>query len=272
MANFAVFGHPISHSKSPHIHQAFARQTGISLQYDRIDAPVDAFPETLRTFFHDGGAGANITLPFKQQAWAFADQLTERAALSGAVNTLKLCDDGQILGDNTDGIGLLSDLQRLGMIKPDSHLLLVGAGGAARGVILPLLSMGATITVVNRTALNAQTLAAEFAHRGAINACSFDALVDRHFDLVINATSSGIKGEVPPLPPSLVHAELRCYDMFYQSGLTPFLRWCQQHGSYHLADGLGMLVGQAAHAFHLWHGVMPEIAPVIASLKAGMQS
>ncbi|MCH9300526.1 shikimate dehydrogenase [Pantoea allii] len=272
MAYFAVFGHPISHSKSPQIHQAFARQTGITLQYDRIEAPVDAFPQAITTFFSQGGAGANITLPFKQQAWGYADQLTERASLSGAVNTLKKCQDGQILGDNTDGIGLVSDLQRLSMIKPGDHILLVGAGGAARGVILPLLSLGTSITVVNRTAANAQSMAKTFAHRGAVSALSFEELEGKHFDLLINATSSGINGDVPPLSSSLIHADLRCYDMFYQNGLTAFLRWCHQQGSSHLADGLGMLVGQAAHAFHLWHGIMPEIAPVIASLKAEIQS
>lgn len=272
MTHYAVFGHPISHSKSPQIHQAFARQTGISLQYDRIEAPVDAFPQAVTSFLSGGGAGANITLPFKQQAWEYADQLTERASLSGAVNTLKKCPDGQILGDNTDGIGLVSDLQRLSMIKAGDRILLVGAGGAARGVILPLLSLGTTITVVNRTTANAQSMAKAFEHRGAINALSFDELKDKHFDLLINATSSGIHGDVPPLSPSLIHADLRCYDMFYQNGLTAFLHWCHQQGSSHLADGLGMLVGQAAHAFHLWHGVMPDVAPVIALLKAEMQS
>lgn len=272
MTHFAVFGHPISHSKSPQIHQAFARQTGITLQYDRIEAPVDSFPQAITTFFAQGGAGANITLPFKQQAWEYADQLTERASTSGAVNTLKKCPDGQILGDNTDGIGLVSDLQRLSMVKPDDRVLLMGAGGAARGVILPLLSLGTTITLVNRTAASAQSMAKAFGQYGAMSACSFDALSGKPFDLLINATSSGINGDVPPLPSSLIHADLHCYDMFYQNGLTAFLRWCQQQGSSHLADGLGMLVGQAAHAFHLWHGIMPEIAPVIASLKAELSS
>lgn len=272
MDQFAVFGNPISHSKSPLIHQAFAEQTGIEHRYGRICAPIDGFPQALSAFFEQGGRGANVTLPFKQQAWEFADQLSERAALSGAVNTVKKLSDGQILGDNTDGIGLLSDLERLKMINAGDNVLLVGAGGAARGVILPLLSAGVTLTVVNRTAARAEELATLFGENGPIRACRFEQLTGQHFDLIVNATSSGVNGETPPLPSDVIHSGVQCYDMFYQSGLTPFLRWCQEHGTNHLADGLGMLVGQAAHAFYIWHGVMPDIAPVIAQLKQAMQS
>jgi len=271
MDQFAVFGNPISHSKSPLIHQAFAEQTGIEHRYGRICAPVDGFPQALSAFFGQGGRGANVTLPFKQQAWEFADQLSERAALSGAVNTVKKLSDGQMLGDNTDGIGLLSDLERLKMINAGDNVLLAGAGGAARGVILPLLSAGVTLTVVNRTAARAEELASLFGKSGPVRACRFEQLTDQHFDLIINATSSGVNGETPPLPAEVIHPDVRCYDMFYQSGLTPFLLWCQAQGTQHLADGLGMLVGQAAHAFYIWHGVMPEIAPVIAQLKQSMQ-
>lgn len=271
MDHFAVFGNPINHSKSPRIHQAFAAQTGIEHRYGRICAPVDGFPQALSAFLEQGGRGANVTLPFKQQAWEFADQLSERAALSGAVNTVKKLNNGQILGDNTDGIGLLSDLERRMMINAGDNVLLVGAGGAARGVILPLLSAGVTLTVVNRTAARAEELANLFGESGTIRACGFGQLADQHFDLIINATSSGVNGETPPLTAEIIHSEVRCYDMFYQSGLTPFLLWCQAQGTQHLADGLGMLVGQAAHAFHLWHGVMPEIAPVIDELKQAMQ-
>lgn len=271
MDQFAVFGNPIGHSKSPLIHQAFAEQTGIEHRYGRICAPVDGFPQALSVFFEQGGRGANVTLPFKQQAWEFADRLSERAALSGAVNTVKKLSDGQIMGDNTDGIGLLSDLERLKMIKPGDNVLLVGAGGAARGVILPLLSSGVTLTVVNRTAARAEELADLFRESGAIRAAGFDQLADQYFDLIINATSSGVEGKTPPLPVEVIHPDVRCYDMFYQRGLTPFLLWCQTQGTHYLADGLGMLVGQAAHAFYLWHGVMPEITPVIAQLKQAMQ-
>ncbi|MBA2814233.1 shikimate dehydrogenase [Candidatus Pantoea persica] len=271
MEQFAVFGNPISHSKSPAIHQAFALQTGIEHRYGRICAPLDDFPATIAAFFAQGGRGANVTLPFKQQACAFADELSERAALSGAVNTLKKLSDGRILGDNTDGIGLLSDLERLNLIQPGDRILLMGAGGAARGVILPLLSAGCSITVVNRTPARAEELAQLFSQSRAIAACAFEQLPGRAFDLIINATSSGVSGDVPPLPAALIYAQTRCYDMFYQAGATPFLAWCGAQGAQRLADGLGMLVGQAAHAFQLWHGVMPEIAPVIAQLKQAMQ-
>ena len=271
MEQFAVFGHPIAHSKSPFIHQLFAEQTGIEHHYGRVCAPLEEFPQTIAHFFAAQGKGANVTLPFKQQACAFADQLSERASLSGAVNTLKKNADGTILGDNTDGIGLLSDLERLEMIHPGDNILLVGAGGAARGVILPLLSAGCSLVVVNRTVERAEQLAELFQHSGNIKAARFDQLAGHTFDLIINATSSGVDGKVPPLPASLINAQTRCYDMFYQQGLTPFLLWCQQQGAKILADGLGMLVGQAAHAFQLWHGVMPEITPVIAKLKQAMQ-
>jgi len=271
MENFAVFGHPIAHSKSPFIHALFAEQTGIDHTYGRICAPLEGFPQSLSEFFAAGGKGANVTLPFKQQAWEFADELSERAALSGAVNTLKKRADGSVVGDNTDGIGLLSDLERLKMIRPGDRILLVGAGGAARGVILPLLSLRCSIVVANRTVERAEQLAEIFQHSGGIQAASFADLSGQAFDLIINATSSGVDGKVPPLPETLITPQTRCYDMFYQQGLTPFLLWCQQYGAHQLADGLGMLVGQAAHAFQLWHGVMPEITPVIAKLKQSMQ-
>jgi len=271
MEHFAVFGNPITHSKSPQIHHAFAEQTGIEHRYGRVCAPVDGFTQALSAFFEQGGRGANVTLPFKQQAWEFADHLTERAAQSGAVNTVKKLSDGAILGDNTDGIGLLSDLERLSMINRGDNVLLVGAGGAARGVILPLLASGITLTLVNRTAARAEELAKLFQQQGDIRASDFAQLTDQHFDLIINATSSGVDGKTPPLSAALIHPDLRCYDMFYQSGLTPFLLWCQAQGAQHLADGLGMLVGQAAHAFHLWHGIMPDTTPIITQLRQAMQ-
>lgn len=267
MDAFTVFGNPISHSKSPRIHQLFSQQTGIDHAYGRICAPVDDFAATLNQFFAQGGRGANVTLPFKQQAFALASELTERAALSGAVNTLKLNADGTLTGDNTDGIGLLSDLQRLELIKPGDRILLIGAGGAARGVILPLLSFGCSIILTNRTLSRAEELVTVFQQSGDVQAVAMDQLAGQHFDLIINATSSGVAGDIPAVPASLVTDKVRCYDMFYQVGLTPFLSWCQQQGAMQFADGLGMLVGQAAHAFLLWHGKLPEITPVIAILK-----
>lgn len=267
MDTYVVIGNPVAHSKSPQIHAEFAAQLGITHPYGRLLAPVEGFLETLESFITAGGQGANVTVPFKEQAFARADELTERAALAGAVNTLKRLEDGRLLGDNTDGIGLLSDLQRLGLIKPRDRILLVGAGGAARGVILPLLSLECAITITNRTASRAQELAHLFGHTGSVDAVSLNELGGREFDLIINATSSGIAGDIPALPASLLNGQVRCYDMFYQRGLTPFLMWCQTYGATHIADGLGMLVGQAAHAVLLWHGVLPDVTPVISRLK-----
>ena len=222
---------------------------------------------TLNAFFAEGGKGANVTVPFKEEAFARADELTERASLAGAVNTLKRLEDGRLLGDNTDGIGLLSDLERLSFIRPGARVLLIGAGGASRGVLLPLLSMDCAVTIVNRTASRAEELAQLFSHTGSVQAVGMDELDNYSFDLIINATSSGISGEVPAIPTSLIHSSVYCYDMFYQQGNTPFLSWCAEHGAKQYADGLGMLVGQAAHAVLLWHGVLPQIEPVIKSMQ-----
>jgi len=262
METYAVFGNPIAHSKSPLIHQQFAEQLQIDHPYGRVLAPVDAFVTTLNAFFDAGGKGANVTVPFKEEAFERADELTERASLAGAVNTLKRLEDGRLLGDNTDGIGLLSDLERLSFIKPGFRVLLIGAGGASRGVLLPLLSLDCAVTFSR-----AEALAALFAHTGSVSSVALDDLIHHEFDLIINATSSGIGGEVPAIPSSLVNSHLYCYDMFYQKGKTPFLSWCEQHGAKQLADGLGMLVGQAAHAVLLWHGVLPAVEPVIEKLK-----
>ncbi len=270
MDAFAVFGHPVSHSKSPFIHSMFARQTGINHPYGRICAPLAGFQQSLDDFFRAGGCGANVTLPFKQEAFALASELTERAALAGAVNTLKKNDGGQLLGDNTDGVGMLTDLERLAMIKPTDNILLVGAGGAVRGVLLPLLSFGCSVTITNRTLKRADELAVAFKSAGHVRVLAGDQLADHTFDLIINATSSGVVGDIPVLPASLISARTRCYDMFYQSGLTPFIHWCQQQGARQTADGLGMLVGQAAHSFLFWHGTLPDMHPVIDSLRRHM--
>lgn len=267
METYAVFGHPVAHSKSPFIHQQFAEQLKIDHPYGRILAPLDGFVMTLEQFFAAGGKGANVTVPFKEQASARADELTERAALAGAVNTLMRLQDGRLLGDNTDGIGLLSDLERLKFIRPGARVLLIGAGGASRGVLLPLLSLDCAVTIVNRTVARAEELAKLFAHTGSVNAIAMDELVGHEFDLIINATSSGITGDIPAIPGSVVHSSTYCYDMFYQKGTTPFLTWCKQQGAQQCADGLGMLVGQAAHAVLLWHGVLPEVIPVIEKLR-----
>jgi shikimate dehydrogenase len=267
VTSFAVFGNPITHSKSPRIHELFAAQTGITLTYERVLAPLDDFEQMLRQYFLNGAGGANVTAPFKERAFAEADERSECAALAGAVNTLKRLNDGRLFGDNTDGIGLLSDLQRLALVKPSDRVLLVGAGGAARGVIQPLLAYGCTVVLTNRTFSKADELVKVFSGIGDIHAVSLDDLHGLSFDLIINATSSGMYDSIPNLPPELISPETGCYDMFYLPQLTPFLSWCVQHGAIRYADGLGMLVGQAAHAFKLWHGVMPDVEPVIGLLK-----
>jgi len=270
MSSFAVFGNPIGHSKSPRIHALFAQQTGIAHLYGTVLAPHDEFEKTLHHFFAGGAKGANITVPFKERAFAESDELSDRAALSGAVNTLKKLEDGRILGDNTDGIGMISDLERLNMIKTGDRVLLVGAGGAARGVILPLLDHGCSVVVTNRTFERAEHLQTIFDAKGPITAIAMDNLQGERFDLIVNATASGISGDVPALPVSIITPPTRVYDMFYQAGETPFIHWAKEQGAEHTADGLGMLVGQAAHAFYLWHGVMPEIKPVLEQLKQDM--
>jgi len=267
MDTYAVFGNPIKHSRSPQIHALFAAQTGITHHYGRILAQPEAFESTLLVFFSAGGEGANITMPFKERAFALCDQLTERAAQAGAVNTVKKQVDGTLLGDNTDGIGLLADLRRLSMIGPDSRILLIGAGGAARGVILPLLSSGCSIVLTNRTFKRAQELQMFYQHVGNILARPLDELTSPDFDLIVNATTSGVHGEIPALAPTLIAPAVHCYDMFYQQEATPFLQWCLTQGAGTSADGLGMLVGQAAYSFMLWHGVLPDIEAVLTQLR-----
>ncbi len=272
MHQFAVMGSPIAHSKSPRIHALFAEQTGIEHRYGAILAGLEEFEPALRDLLRQGGKGVNITAPCKERAYAAADELTERAALAGAVNTLKLLADGRLLGDNTDGVGMMSDLERLQMIAPGDRVLLVGAGGATRGVIGPLLALGCSVVITNRTFSRAEQLAELFHDRGRIEALPLAALDTQRFVLIINATASGYSGEIPALPTTVVQPDTCCYDMFYQMGLTPFQQWAISCGAGQSADGLGMLVGQAAHAFRLWHGVLPEITPVLEQLRRELQA
>jgi shikimate dehydrogenase len=260
---YAVFGHPIAHSKSPLIHAAFARQTGQDMTYEAILAPKDGFADSVAQFIAAGGRGANVTVPFKEQAFALANHLSPRAQRAGAVNTLSFEAAG-ILGDNTDGAGLVADLTRnLHCAIAGKRILLLGAGGAARGVIGPLLDpQPAALVIANRTVSRAQALAKLFG-RG-VSACGFDA-ADTPFDLVINATAASLAGELPPLSPRVFTAGTLAYDMMYGRD-TPFLAFARTHGAA-TADGLGMLVEQAAEAFALWRGVRPDTAPVIASLR-----
>ena len=263
---FAVFGNPIAHSRSPEIHQAFAAQHGEQIDYRRILAPLDDFPGCVKDFLADGGVGANVTLPFKEQAWQLCDSLSERARQAGAVNTLAL-QDGRLFGDNTDGVGLVSDIRNnLGWPLRDQHILILGAGGAVRGVLGPLLAeQPAQVRIANRTAGKARDLSLMFAGRGVpLFGGGFDRMTGA-YDLIINAVSAGLDGSMPELPTGIVGPKTRCYDMIY--GDTPFLRWARQQGAAETADGLGMLIEQAAESFALWHGWRPDTAPVIADLR-----
>ncbi len=263
---YAVFGNPIAHSKSPLIHAAFARQTGQDIIYEARLAPLDGFFEAVASFQSGGGRGANVTVPFKEQAFSLADRLTPRAEAAGAVNTLKFEAHG-VLGDNTDGIGLINDLTgNLGLSLEGKRILLMGAGGAARGVIKPLLEcFPGRLFIVNRTTEKAIALAGRFAS-ASLEGGGYDDLTGQQFDLVINATAASLAGDLPPLSGDVFAPDAWAYDMMYGKE-TPFLGFARTAGA-HAADGLGMLVEQAAEAFLLWRGVRPDTAPVIAMLRA----
>jgi len=272
MDKYAVFGNPIKHSKSPSIHQQFAKSLGEQIDYRAILAPIDGFEKTVATFFEQGGKGANVTVPFKEQAFALADELTPVAKLAGAVNTLKKRDDGTLLGDNTDGIGFVNDLLANKIIITGKRLLIIGAGGAARGVILPLLEQQPKeIIIVNRTAHKAQTLAKLFTGHGNVSGYGFDDLPSADYHLVINSTSSSMNNELPALSEKHLSACEMAYDMFYATQNTLFMNWVSEHNkAAKLLDGSGMLVGQAAQAYYVWRNKMPDIVPVVIALKQGV--
>jgi shikimate dehydrogenase len=265
---YCVFGNPIAHSRSPQIHALFAAQTGQDLAYEARLAPLDGFAGAVAQFRAEGGRGANVTVPFKEEAFRLCDRLSPRARAAGAVNTLTFASDG-VAGDNTDGAGLVADLTRnLGFGLAGARVLLLGAGGAARGVVLPLLDCRpAALHVANRTAAKALALAQDFAV-GALSASGFAELEGRVFDLVINATAASLGGAALALPAGLWAPGALAYDMMYGGGDTPFLAQARAAGAGALADGLGMLVEQAAEAFFVWRGVRPQTAPVLASLRA----
>lgn len=263
---YAVVGNPVSHSKSPLIHKMFAEQTGQDISYEAIESPLDGFAATIQHLRDSGYKGCNITVPFKHEAYELANEHSGRARAAHAVNTF-LFQDGIILGDNTDGIGLVTDIeQNLGCKLLFKRVLLMGAGGAAHGVIWHLFNAGAAIIISNRTMDKAEQLAAEFEGYGTVFAKSYAALAGQQFDIVINATSSSLTDSLPPLPEGLFKPGALAYDMMYGKQ-TPFLRFAQEQGAAQLADGLGMLVEQAAVAFHKWRGVSPDTAPVIARLR-----
>jgi shikimate dehydrogenase len=272
---YVVIGHPVAHSKSPDIHARFATQTGQNLIYERLLAPLDGFVETARAFIAQGGKGANVTVPFKLEAYAFATELTARAQAAGAVNTLKF-DGDRILGDNTDGVGLVNDIVRnAGVGITGKRVLLLGAGGAARGVILPLLNVRPNeLVIANRTVSKAEELAQafrqEFVDQVAVRSSGF---ADLHgiFDIVINATSASLSHEVPPIPQSSITQRSFVYDMMYGKQPTVFMQFAAKHGAT-VRDGLGMLVEQAAESFFVWRGVRPQTSGVFSELRKQLSS
>lgn len=268
---YRVFGNPIKQSRSPAIHQAFAKSTSQNLSYESQLVALDAFAETIAQFMASGGKGANITVPFKEQALALCDTLSERARLAAAVNTLTF-KNGKIYGDNTDGLGLVQDLLRHQVKLKGCKILLLGAGGAAKGVILPLLAQAPTsIVIANRTVSKAEKLCQQF-NSEKLSACSFEEASQAQYDVIINATSASLSGSVPPISADLINANVVCYDMVYGKGLTPFLSWAQQLHAAQIIDGLGMLVGQAAESFNIWRGVMPETENVLVSLRQSIDA
>lgn len=269
---YAVMGNPISHSKSPRIHAAFAQQTGQRITYTAIQVDPGGFPQAVGNFFASGGKGLNVTVPFKQEAWALAVTRGAEAELAGAVNTLLLDSDGALVGRNTDGIGLVRDIcdNHRGRIA-EQRVLLIGAGGAARGVLEPLLAQKPShIVIANRTPDRAHELAKIFAALGNIAGAGFDDLRGQTFDLIINASAASLHGEVPPLPDDVLATNGWCYDMMYGAEPTPFVRWGLAHGAAQSLDGLGMLVEQAAESFTLWRGVRPDTRPVLALLRGAL--
>lgn len=273
---YCVFGNPIAHSKSPVIHAAFAEQTGEDLRYEARLAAVDGFLAAISAFVAEGGRGANVTVPFKEEAYRRCDRLSDRAARAGAVNTLQFI-DGDVLGDNTDGAGLVCDISvNLGRSLTGQRILLLGAGGASRGVIAPLLAgQPAALRIANRSPDKAQQLAkafADLAAGAALSGGAFPELAGQQFDVVINATSASLSGDSLPLPAGIFAPGSLAYDMMYGKGETPFLALASTQGAAQCADGLGMLVEQAAEAFTLWRGKRPQTAAVLASLRAGLSA
>ncbi|WP_150539134.1 shikimate dehydrogenase [Actinobacillus vicugnae] len=272
MNQYAVWGNPIAQSKSPQIHQLFAEQTGKSLSYIAKLGDEQQFESQLKQFFAEGAKGANITAPFKERAFALADEHSEGCLLAEACNTLKRLDDGRLYADNTDGFGLCSDLERLGWLKPNQRILILGAGGATKGVLFPLLQANQQITLYNRTLDKAVDLVEKFAKYGEIQTASLEQVATQQFDLIINATSLGLQGKFVPLATELFK-EAAVYDMQYALNMqTPFLNYARSCGALRYQDGLGMLVGQAAFAFKLWENKFPDVETALAKLKLAMEN
>ncbi len=267
---YAVFGNPIAHSKSPALQMAFAQQTAENIIYTAECIETENFSVSTNQFFADGGKGLNITVPFKIEAFNYADTLTERAKLAGAVNTL-IKKNGTIIGDNTDGVGLVDDLiNNLQWILKNKRVLILGAGGAVRGIVHPLLEANVSeITIANRTVEKAKTIARLFSKDYSVNACHYSDLSEV-FDIVINGTSASLHGELPAVDKSVIGTQTCCYDMMYGKEDTIFMGWAKSCGSQKIADGLGMLVCQGAESFYQWRGIKPKTRDVIQRLRASL--
>ncbi|WP_367679681.1 shikimate dehydrogenase [Buchnera aphidicola] len=274
MSEFVVVGNPIEHSLSPFIHKQFAKQTGIVHNYSAKLVNKHNLVFFLNDFFSKSGKGVNITLPFKKEAFLFADQVTNRANIAGSVNTLIKLSNKIILGDNTDGEGLLYDLRKLNFLKKKDNVLLLGAGGVAYGIMNVLLDLNCSIFVFNRTFSNAEKLVLHFNKYKKITILKQYELINFSFDLIINATSSGVTGDIPMISSKVINNTRYCYDMYYtqKREQTPFLSWCLKNGARDVQDGMGMLVAQAAASFFLWHRIRPEIEPVINILRNTIHS
>lgn len=272
---YAVFGNPVAHSQSPLIHKLFAEQTGQSLSYTRQLVEPGHFAEAVRDFAAHNGKGLNITVPYKHEAWELADQLSERARRAGAVNTIKI-NDNSYFGDNTDGVGLVRDLVNNHSITIEqSHVLILGAGGAVSGVIEPILNQNpARLIIANRTVEKALNLAHQFSDLGTITGCALDDPIvsQAAFNVVINGTSASLKGELPSLPTILFSEQGCAYDMMYAAEATPFMKWAIQNGAITVCDGLGMLVEQAAESFYIWRHARPETKPVIDAIRQALSA
>ncbi|AJY28473.1 shikimate dehydrogenase [Burkholderia thailandensis 34] len=272
---YAVIGNPVAHSKSPFIHARFAEQTGEAIEYTHLLAPLDGFAATVREFIAQGGRGVNVTVPFKLEAYALADTLSPRAAAAGAVNTLRFDADG-IFGDNTDGVGLVRDIEtNLGVSLTGARILLLGAGGAARGVVLPMLERGpASLTIVNRTASKAEELVGQFTQAAHDAGCVLagggpERVAREPYDVIVNATAGSLDAALPECDAAAFCPATLAYDMMYGARPTVFMEHAATLGA-RTADGLGMLVEQAAESFNLWRGVRPDGAPVLAALRAAL--
>jgi len=266
---YAVFGNPISHSKSPILHKAFAEETNQKMVYEALCVDIDNFTSAANDFFSAGGKGLNITVPFKTEAYHYAEKLSSRAQRAGAVNTLFLDEKNNIVGDNTDGVGLVNDITK-NLVWPinDQDVLIIGAGGAVRGVLGPLIEQQPkSITIVNRTLKKAAALSKEFDDLYPIHTCSFSELLGQSFGLIINGTSASLSGDLPPIPDTVIQNNSHCYDMMYANNSTPFLTWAKEQKCLYLSDGLGMLVCQGAESFFIWRNEQPRTKKVIEYLR-----